>query len=77
MFFLLIPSVKMRVVSGKEGMTDEIGVAAVDFENGKGSVRVHGEIWSARSDEAIFKDDEVMVERSAGLKVFVKRIKHG
>ena len=42
-------------------MIGEIGIAITTFENKKGDIKVHGEIWKAYSDENISKDDEVEI----------------
>jgi membrane-bound serine protease (ClpP class) len=72
-FIFVFPAIRNRTVSGHEGMNGEIGEAIRDFEGGKGKIRLHGEIWSAFSDEMIKEDDEVVVERIDGLKAFVKK----
>ncbi len=67
----VIPSLKNKVVSGREGMVDEIGVAAADFVGGKGQVKVHGEIWNGHSTQKIKKGDEVKIVSSQGMKLEV------
>lgn len=59
------------VVSGAEEM---IGAAAVALENfsAEGNVRVHGEIWRARSDRPVSEGDELVVTALNGLLLDVK-----
>ncbi len=68
---LVLPSLKNKVVSGREGLLDNVGQALSDFKNGLGQVRVHGEIWTARSEQDIVKGDEVRVIASKDLRLTV------
>lgn len=71
---LIVMSMKNRVVSGKEGMIDEVGITIDDFDlKGKGMIKVHGEIWKARSDDKILADDEVVVVGIEGLFLTVRK----
>ena len=72
-FIYVFPTLRNKTVSGHEGMIGETGEAIRDFEKGKGQVRMHGEIWSAFSDDTILKNDVVRVERIDGLKAYVKK----
>ena len=63
-----------RPVTGSEGLVGEVGVALNDLSL-SGTIRVHGEIWSAESDEPIPAGEEAEVVEVVGLKVRVKRIK--
>lgn len=69
----IAPSLKNRVVSGREGMVGEVGRAVNDFQEGRGQVRVHGEIWSARSAQPIRNGDEIKVTASQGMKLDVEK----
>ena len=69
---MAIQSLRTRVVSGHEGMLDSTGVASRDFDNGRGRVRVLGEVWQAESDEPIREGDVVRVVTVRGLKLKVK-----
>lgn len=68
---------KRPVVSGREQLTREEGVALDDFEAGStghtGHVRLSGERWNAVSDQPIAKDQRVKVVRVDGLTVHVAR----
>jgi membrane-bound serine protease (ClpP class) len=63
-----------RVKTGSEGLRGETGTARTDIAaGGKGKVMVHGELWSARSDEAIREGEEVVVTAVEGLIVTVRK----
>jgi membrane-bound serine protease (ClpP class) len=71
---LLLLSLKNRVVSGKEGMIGEKGIAIEDFdEKGRGMIKVRGEIWRATSETKIRKDDDVVVRSIEGLFLIVDK----
>jgi len=57
--------------TGQEGLMGEEGTALTDINEGGGQVFVHGEHWSAFSDEPIAKDAKVSVESISGLKIKV------
>jgi membrane-bound serine protease (ClpP class) len=59
--------------TGTEGMVGLEGKAASDINAEGGTVKVHGEIWSAVSDEAISSDERVVVEAVEGLKLKVRK----
>ncbi len=61
---------RMRVKVGE--VVGEVG-EIVEFSDGKGFVKVRGEIWHCKSDEALRKGDEVVVVRREGLTLWVKR----
>jgi membrane-bound serine protease (ClpP class) len=67
---------KTKVTTGWDGMIDSQGVAIDDFnERNEGKIRVHGEIWSAVSDEKILKGEKVaVVENTTGMVLKVKSI---
>ncbi|HKJ77816.1 MAG TPA: NfeD family protein, partial [Gammaproteobacteria bacterium] len=58
------------VVSGMEEMVGARGVATADFE-GEGTVRAHGEMWKARSDQPIRQGQAVRVTAIDGLTLQV------
>ena len=58
------------VVSGKEQLLGDIGVALESF-TGTGRVRIHSEIWRARSDQPIQASDKVRVTAIDGLLLSV------
>ncbi len=61
---------RMRVKVGE--VVGEVG-EIVEFSDGKGFVKVRGEIWRCKSDEELKKGDEVVVVRREGLTLWVKR----
>ena len=67
---------KRKVTTGAEGLVGEIGEAMSDIAP-KGSVYVHGEIWSAYSDDAIQKGERVQVEAIEGLRLKISRAAGG
>ena len=59
-------------VSGSSGMLDEVGYALTPIQPGAaGSVRTHGEIWTATSDEPIASGSPVRVIAVDGLRIHV------
>ncbi len=69
MVFVIGMAVKSRnrpVVSGREEMLTSEGVVVEDFV-GEGDIRVHGEIWRARSEHPLHKDQLVEVTGREGL----------
>ncbi|MGB9715152.1 MAG: NfeD family protein [Thermodesulfovibrionales bacterium] len=71
---LAFKAYKRKPVTGPEGLIGEEGIAGTDITKDGGMVLLHGERWSAYSDEPISKDEKVKVESVSGLKVKVKRI---
>lgn len=64
---------KGKVVTGAEGMIGEKGIVLRSSGN-RAQVQVHGEIWSAKSDSELVKDDRVIVERLEGMLLIVRKI---
>jgi membrane-bound serine protease (ClpP class) len=64
-----------KPVTGKEGLIGLQGITRTETGPSGGMVRVHGEIWSAWSDDIIAPDEKVIVETVQGLKVKVSRAK--
>ena len=65
---------KQTSVTGESGMLHELGQALTAIvPGGVGRVATHGEIWSARADEAIHAGDPVVVVGVNGLTLTVKR----
>jgi membrane-bound serine protease (ClpP class) len=63
-----------RVVTGKEGLVGEIGVAQSDLEP-EGKVFVHGELWNAEATEKIVKGTKVKIlEVMNNLKIRVSKL---
>jgi membrane-bound serine protease (ClpP class) len=57
--------------TGAEEMIDSRG-KVVDWQADRGNIRVHGEIWSARSDRELKSGDSVRVTRREGLTLIVE-----
>ena len=64
---------KRKPVTGSEGLIGMEGIANTDITKDSGVVSLHGEIWSAYSDETISKDEKIIVESLSGLKVKVRK----
>ncbi|NWF98474.1 MAG: nodulation protein NfeD [Nitrospirae bacterium] len=64
---------KRKPVTGAEGLKGSVGIAETDITKNSGMVLVHGEIWSAYSDEPIAKGERVIVEFVSGLKLKVRK----
>ena len=68
-FLVMSMAIRSRnrpVVSGAEQMVGSTG-AALDAFTGQGSVRVHGEIWSARTDKPVETGQRIRVTGIQGL----------
>ena len=63
---------RMRKKVGGEAMIGEVG-EIMEFKDGKGLVKVRGEIWRCRSEEELKKGDEVVVIGREGLTLFVRK----
>ncbi|MEW6067310.1 MAG: nodulation protein NfeD [Nitrospirota bacterium] len=74
-FRLAFRAYKRKPVTGSEGLTGEEGTAETDITKDGGMVLLHGERWSAYSDEVIPKGEKIIVEAVQGLKIKVKNIK--
>jgi len=59
------------IVSGEEEMIGALGEVLEDFDQ-LGKVRVHSEIWSARSDTPMHKGEQAKVESMDGLTLVIK-----
>ncbi len=67
---------RMKKKVGGEAMIGEVG-EVIEFKDGKGLVKVRGEIWKCKSEEELEKGDEVVVVGREGLTLFVrKRTEH-
>jgi membrane-bound serine protease (ClpP class) len=67
--FLIGAAIKARerpVVSGREELLQDRGVAIEDFD-GKGHIRIHGEVWEAESSTLLRRGDRVRVVAIDGL----------
>lgn len=74
---LALKAYRRKPVTGKEGLIGSSGIAKNEITKKGGLVLIHGEIWSAYSDETIQKGDEVIVENISDLKIKVHKSKGG
>lgn len=72
-FRLAYKAYKRKPVTGIEGLIGMEGVAKTDITSDGGMVIVHGEYWSAYSDNVIQQGAKVIVEDVKGLRVKVKK----
>lgn len=66
---------RRKPITGSEGLIGLEGIANTDITKDSGIVLLHGEIWSAYSDETISKSEKIVVESLSGLKVKVRKQK--
>jgi len=63
-----------RIRHGEASLVGEAARVAEPLDETGGAVRIHGELWAARSLEgAIAEGESVQVERVDGLKLYVRR----
>jgi len=62
-----------KPATGGEGLLGTEGKAVTDITKDGGSVALHGEVWSASSDEVIKKGDRIEVVSLSGLNIKVKK----
>jgi membrane-bound serine protease (ClpP class) len=72
-FGLAFKALKRKPVTGREGLTDTVGVADTDITGDGGMASLHGERWSAYSDEPIVKGEKIKVVAVNDLKIKVKK----
>lgn len=75
-FFLLVVSMAMKarkrpIVSGREELIGEVGEVVDDFDN-EGWIRVHGELWRAKSNVPLHHGQKVNVIAMKGLMLQVE-----
>lgn len=70
---IALKAYKRKPVTGTEGLIGIEGTAKTDITKDSGMVSLHGELWSAYSDNNIAKNDKIVVEDVAGLKVKVSK----
>ncbi|MFM9849708.1 MAG: NfeD family protein [Hyphomicrobiaceae bacterium] len=63
-----------KVATGAEEMIGSVG-QVIEWANGEGRVRVHGEIWSAHAKRSLEPGQAVRVLRREGLTLFVEPVK--
>ena len=68
---------RKKPTTGAEGLLGSHGTADTDITGQGGMISVHGELWSAYSDESIAKGERVVVEAVTGLKLKVKKAQRG
>ncbi len=73
---MLIRSRRKRVVSGREAMIASTGIALTDFDR-VGTIRIHSENWTARTDAPLKKGEVVRVTGMDGLVLSVTRNDNG
>lgn len=80
-FFLFVivkavAALRRKPVTGYSGLIGLRGIARTKIEPGKsGTVLVHGELWTAKSDEVIQKGEEIVVSETEGFTLWVKKAK--
>jgi membrane-bound serine protease (ClpP class) len=72
-FRLAYKAYKSKPVTGSEGLIGLEGKAIEDIRDSHGMVSLHGELWSAFSDQEIQKGEGVVVVEVSGLKLRVKK----
>lgn len=70
--YLVFKAQRQKPVGGKEGLVGEIGRVLTRIAP-KGQVEVHGEIWTAESDEPIEVGEEVLISQVEDLHLRVRR----
>jgi len=71
--FLVVKAYSRKPVTGSEGLVGLEGTAKTDILE-DGQVSVHGEIWSAWSDDSISAGEKIAVESIEHLKLKVKKL---
>ncbi len=61
---------KQKSISGREDLIDRVAEATADF-NGRGRVRLGGEIWWAHSEVPLVRGQKVLVKAAQGLELTV------
>jgi len=72
-FRLAYKALKRKPVTGSEGMVGLEGKATELITRTGGMVSLHGELWSAFSDEDIERGQDIVVTAVSGLKLKVKK----
>jgi membrane-bound serine protease (ClpP class) len=69
-----IKAQRRKPTTGQEGLINETGEAITDL-NPDGDIKIHGEIWNAKSIEGfISKGDKIIVTGISNLKLQIKKI---
>ncbi|MDA8387865.1 MAG: nodulation protein NfeD [Nitrospiraceae bacterium] len=69
---LVVKARRRKPVTGVEGLKGAIGVTLTPVHT-QGTVRVHGELWSAWSDEQIGQGEKIEVLEMEGLRLKVRK----
>ncbi|HPV43293.1 MAG TPA: nodulation protein NfeD [Spirochaetota bacterium] len=65
---------RTQVTTGREGIIGETGLAMEDFDaEGRGMVKVHGEIWKAVSGDAVKNGEGIVVTDLDGMTLKVEK----
>lgn len=65
---------KTQVTTGREGIIGETGLAMEDFDaEGRGMVKVHGEIWKAVSGDGVRNGEGIVVTDLEGITLKVEK----
>jgi membrane-bound serine protease (ClpP class) len=70
-FGMVMRGRRRPLVSGREAMVGAIGEAGEDFD-GEGWIRIHGELWRARSERRVRRGERVRVRAIDGLVLMVE-----
>ena len=75
MTYAIVKVVQLRKIKRKVGGEALIGETGevVEFSNGRGFARIHGELWSIESDDDLKKGDDIIVVERKGLRLKVKK----
>jgi membrane-bound serine protease (ClpP class) len=71
---LAVKAHRRKPVTGIEGLLGAKGIANTDITKDGGMVLLHGERWTAYTDELISKGEKIVVEAVSELKVKVKKL---
>lgn len=66
-------ALRRKPATGGEGLIGTEGKAVTDITRAGGTAALHGEVWSAISDEIIKKGDKIEVVSLSGLQIKVKK----
>lgn len=69
---LIFKDFKSKPKTGIDTLKDEIGTV-VNWNDNNGQVFVHGELWSAKSEEVLEKDDKVAIVDVDGMMIKVEK----
>ena len=72
-FSLAYRALRRKPATGGEGLIGTEGKAVTDITKDGGTVTLHGEVWSASSDEMIKKGDKIEVILLSDLQIRVKK----